>query len=803
MSFLTNSLVFKLLSFFVRSLISLKEDRIHLGNINTNGNIIFALPSESIIDLIVLNEICNKYELPLPIESLANSNIKKFVLLKSPKYSVVDQRFTRQKIKFLEEIVKNYKDISIIPVSIFWGNRPDKKQSFFKIVFSPSWKPAGSLKKIFKLLVHGRDLRVQFENNLDVGKEINPGEGLEKNCYLITRYLRAVFGKSKKAMLGPDISHRRTLVKSLVRNKRVREEIDNLSEGNERRKVQLTKKAHRYANEICSDLNYSILSLLASGFTWFWNTRYEGLHTKNLEKIKAISKENALIYLPCHRSHIDYCALTYLLYENGLMVPQVAAGNNLNLPFLGSILRGAGAVFMRRSFMSNPLYSIVFFEHIMSLMIRGSSIEFFPEGGRSRTGLSLPSRPGLLSLTIRSFASLRGQNVKIVPIYIGYEKILEGQSYISELTGDKKKKESIFDPLKVFKDFRNYLGNAYLNFADPIDLNEFLENNVGKDFFIDSPTTKPDWIDEITSKLGQSVTRSVNNSIAVTSTSLFSVALLTDVTQTMTEEVLSKRIQFFLKLIKLSEDYKNVWITQTDIGEILHKTEKLGFISPILINTNKIYKPTPDQIATLSFYKNNISHLFMLYSLLCVSVKFSKSVSKEEIIKLIKMVYPIFSRDFHLKNESIETESIENALNVLIKEEILQINNMNEISSPDLKDEKFNNYLALTNLSEPALKRFYIVMSTIWKNNSMNKEDLKNQCKEIAQGIEVKEGWPYPEFSDNAKFENFIYMMRETKFFRQDTQGNLTAAKITKKAKESYDKFFDKEFLELIGNSTN
>ena len=242
MSFLTNSLVFKLLSFFVRSLISLKEDRIHLGNINTNGNIIFALPSESIIDLIVLNEICNKYELPLPIESLANSNIKKFVLLKSPKYSVVDQRFTRQKIKFLEEIVKNYKDISIIPVSIFWGNRPDKKQSFFKIVFSPSWKPAGSLKKIFKLLVHGRDLRVQFENNLDVGKEINPGEGLEKNCYLITRYLRAVFGKSKKAMLGPDISHRRTLVKSLVRNKRVREEIDNLSEGNERRKVQLTKK---------------------------------------------------------------------------------------------------------------------------------------------------------------------------------------------------------------------------------------------------------------------------------------------------------------------------------------------------------------------------------------------------------------------------------------------------------------------------------------------------------------------------------------------------------------------------------
>ena len=168
------------------------------------------------------------------------------------------------------------------------------------------------------------------------------------------------------------------------------------------------------------------------------------------------------------------------------MVPQVAAGNNLNLPIIGGILRGAGAVFMRRTFMSNTLYSTVFFEHIRALMTRGNSIEFFPEGGRSRTGLSLPSRPGLLSLIIRSYASLKNQNVKIVPVYIGYEKILEGQSYLSELAGGKKKKESIFDPLKVFKDFRNYLGNAYLNFSEPIDLDSFLEEHVG-DYSISSP----------------------------------------------------------------------------------------------------------------------------------------------------------------------------------------------------------------------------------------------------------------------------------------------------------------------------
>ena len=487
MNFYTNSFIFKLLSFLIRPLISSEIRKEDLAKINPDKKLIYALASESAIDLAALNEICRQNNLPLPINTIKFTNSKQFICLKNPKYLISEQKFKRQKTHNLEEVLKIDDDIFIIPVSISWGNRPDKKQSLFKIIFSPSWRPAGSIKRIFKLIAHGRNLKIQFERPFNINEEIEQKNSTEKNALILSRYLRAVFRKSKQAMLGPDISHRRTLVKSLVKNKYVRDEIKQLANGNKSRKKQLIKKAHRYANEICSDLHYPTVSLLASGFTWFWNTRYEGLHTKNLEEIRELSKENSLIFLPCHRSHIDYCALTYLLYENGLMVPQVAAGNNLNLPVIGGILRGAGAVFMRRTFMSNTLYSTVFFEHIRALMTRGNSIEFFPEGGRSRTGLSLPSRPGLLSLIIRSFASLKNQNVKIVPVYIGYEKILEGQSYLSELAGGKKKKESIFDPLKVFKDFRNYLGNADLNFSDPIDLDSFLSGQVKDGYSLTSP----------------------------------------------------------------------------------------------------------------------------------------------------------------------------------------------------------------------------------------------------------------------------------------------------------------------------
>jgi glycerol-3-phosphate O-acyltransferase len=165
------------------------------------------------------------------------------------------------------------------------------------------------------------------------------------------------------------------------------------------------------------------------------------------------------------------------------------------------------------------------------------------------------------------------------------------------------------DPIKVFKDFRNYLGNSYLNFADPIDLDTFLKNQVNDDYSISSPQEKPEWLADATGKLGQSVIRAINNSVAVTSTSLFSVALLTSSTQTMDEDDLEERINFFISLIEKSSDYKDVWITQREAKDMISKTKKLGFIEPIMIATKKVYRPTSDQVATLSFYKNNIVHL--------------------------------------------------------------------------------------------------------------------------------------------------------------------------------------------------
>ena len=218
----------------------------------------------------------------------------------------------------------------------------------------------------------------------------------------------------------------------------------------------------------------------------------------------------------------------------------------------------------------------------------------------------------------------------------------------------------------------------------------------------------------------------------------------------------------------------------------------------MMIASKKVYRPSLDQLATLSFYKNNISHIFILYSLICESVRFIQQASKEEILKIIEMIYPIFAKDFHLKNEYLDSHAINSAIEVLIDKGLLKLDETANISSPKERDLNHEEYIALSNLCEPSLKRFYIAMSVIWNKDKISKEDFKDECKKIAENQEIIEGWAYPEFSDKAKFDNFLYMMINAKFFREDDEDCLYASKITKRAKKGYEQFFDEEFIKSI-----
>ena len=766
----------------------------------SNPKTIYALPNKSVSELVALDKYTSKQNIASAIESFEETNLQRFIRLIPPKFDVGAQKIKRFLPENLPQILSlEDEKIILIPVSFYWGMHPDKQKSFFKIVFSQSWAVSGSFKKFFRVLLHGRSLVIKFNRPLTLSELKDKERTAEESSRLVSRYLRAIFRKTKKAAIGPDISHRRTLVRSLSRDKVVREEIKAQSNGDLKKKRRLNKKAFKYANEICSDINYPIVRNLQRGLGWFWNKRYDGIHLRNLDKIKSIADDNSLVYVPCHRSHIDYLALSYILLEKGLMLPHIAAGNNLNLPILGRIGKGGGAFFMRRSFRGNKLYSLIFFQYFRRLLQRGSSIKYFPEGGRSRSGFSLQAKPGLLSMTIRSFASLSNEKVKLIPTYIGYEKIIEGNSYLSELLGKEKKRENFLDLFKTIKDFGNFLGNAYINFGEPIDLKDFLEQEVAlKDYRINSPLDRPIWLKKATHSLGIEVMKGINKSSVITTSSLFSLGLLTETTQTLDTKIISQRIELFIDLLKRNQNFKDVWLTEDSPEKIITKTEELGLIKSQLIGGERVFRPTRNEAALLSFYQNNISHFFLLYSLVCLSLKYVEELSEEEILRLTNLVYPFLQSDFYLPwtNEQVGKVVVNN-LNILIELGLVVKKDKGLLTKPEKDSKEYRDFLALSNISEPSIKRFYIVMSTLWREETDILE-LQDRCETIADKLQEIEGWLYTEFSDASKFKSFITKLLDDRYIKENTNSKLSASRITKRVQKEFQQFFNQEFMNEV-----
>ena len=157
-----------------------------------------------------------------------------------------------------------------------------------------------------------------------------------------------------------------------------------------------------------------------------------------IERLRELAKEGTLVLLPSHKSHMDYVLLAWILYRHKLPMPVIAAGDNLNFLPVGPILRRAGAFFIRRSFAGDRLYSAVVDAYVRRLIKDGSPLEFFLEGGRSRTGKLLPPKLGLLSLVVDAALGVPTRTTWFCPVSIGYERFVEEKAFVRELSGRRE-----------------------------------------------------------------------------------------------------------------------------------------------------------------------------------------------------------------------------------------------------------------------------------------------------------------------------------------------------------------------------
>src|SRR6185437_4015792 len=332
---------------------------------------------------------------------------------------------------------------------------------------------------------------------------------------------------------------------------------------------QAIERGKRFTEEIAANYSHSFIRFMESALSRLWNRLYDGVVFGHVETLERTAEGNEIVYVPCHRSHMDYLLLSYVIYVNGFAIPHIAAGINLNLPIVGRFLRMGCAFFIRRSFRGNALYTVVFMKYLAAIMARGHSIEYFIEGGRSRTGRLLQPKTGMLSMTLRSFLRDPVRPVVFMPVYFGYERIVEGNTYIGELSGKPKEKESVLGLLRTFRKFRERFGKVHVNLGEPIALADLLDQHEPewRALKFEDDTRLP-WVGRAVDALAGKIMRNINSAAAVTPIGLLTVTLLATARQALPEADLLRQIDLYSALLRGFTYSNRVTVTELTSAEI-------------------------------------------------------------------------------------------------------------------------------------------------------------------------------------------------------------------------------------------
>ncbi len=774
-------LIRKLMFLWVRTR-ALPDPVSELG-LDGDSHVTYVLDIQGLSNLLVVEQVCERLGLPRPLDATREADgIPGVVFLRRMRGVFVrrlDPRVGPDVDALYEQaLATNAPHIVMVPVSIFWGRSPEKENSSLKVLFSDSWSVVGRLRKMLTILLHGRTTLVQFSKPLILDQLVAEQLPRERALRKLSRVLRVHFRRRREATIGPDLSHRRNLVDELLATPAVRAEIDNQAAANGWSQDKARSKARKYAKEIAADYSYPVIRFMDIFLSWCWNKLYRGIEFKHFSLLQDVSAGNEIIYVPCHRSHMDYLLLSYLLYHRGLVPPHIAAGVNLNLPIVGSLLRRSGAFFIRRSFKGNRLYAKVFDAYLRRNIARGVSIEYFIEGTRSRTGRLLEHKGGLLAMTVQSYLKDQQRPVVFVPIYIGYEKLAEGRSYLRELGGKPKKSESLGGLFRAAKLLRNDFGRVHVNIAQPIHLDAVLDKTVPnwreRDYRGDA---KPEFVKGLVNDLGNDILYGINQAVAVTPVSLLAVTLLATAKQAMAEADLVRQIDLCLSLLRKVPYSDLVTLPEMDGAEVLAYGEELGVVARRQHVLGDVIALEGVEAVLMTYSRNNVLHLLALPSMIACCFLDNKAMTELEVMRLCKLAFPFIEGELFLSlSDEAFSSQIRSMISQLVDHDLLtRSDDGTTLVRPPSQSFAAVQLSVLAQSLLQTVERYYLVITVLLKHGSgaLPQRELERECQLVAERMSMLHELDAPEFFDKRLFSGFIERLKQSGIVSIDGQNCL------------------------------
>jgi glycerol-3-phosphate O-acyltransferase len=799
------------LPFFFRNLRMEENAAARLRAAADRGPVVYALHSRSIIDWLALNHVLRAHGLPLPVytngvdatpwmplgrmwRSLASrlrgrrpadpmasgwlaetvaSGQPMCVFVVPPRENVLRTAADLDALPaLLDAQALTSRPIQVVPMVVVWNRRPEPARTEVgRFVLGTEDHP-GVLGKLLAL-ANGQasgDAVVQPGEPipLDEWSERYASETPARRLKSLRLVLRRYLYREAQVVRGPRSRPYGWVRKQVLESREVRELIAREAVAAGLPADRIARKVTRTLDHVAARFSFTVVRFAAFLCRLIWNRIYSGIDVRpaDLDRIRDAMRAGTPVLVPCHRSHLDYLLISSLLYEHDVVIPHVVAGENLSFWPVGVFMRRCGAFFVRRSFSGERIFPTVFARYLRELMRMEVPIEFFIEGGRSRTGKLLPPKLGVLGMLMDAAAEARdGREVTFLPIYIGYEQIAEERAYARELSGARKEKEDVRQVVKATGVLRNRYGKVYLRVGTPLRASDVFAGRRWQDL-------GKAHRNELLMATGERLLHRINEQAVALPTALVALAVLAHPRRGLRHEDLRARVDRLRAFLAAADVKEGLGMEHLDgiVEEAVGRFIDGRMVQTVEADHGRVYTIVAEKRVTLEYYKNSLMHAFAPAAYLAAAVR-AVGPDPAAVARLFRLQQFLLRYEFVLDPDA-DTDALEaRAARALEAYGALRnAEGVLEVADPERLDE-------IANLSANFLESYLLVLRAAREaSGPIARKDLPRRALALGKTLlAADEVITRPEALNLSNLENAVRAFADDGVLQEEAGAGLLA----------------------------
>ncbi|MDJ0808715.1 MAG: 1-acyl-sn-glycerol-3-phosphate acyltransferase [Desulfobacterales bacterium] len=627
--------------------------------------------------------------------------------------------------------------IWLVPQLIFYTTGPVMTH---KAPFMGSDPNPGLLRRLWKMIFAPEKILVEISEPVSIrafrADLAARDEGQGQAALVLRHQLLDRITRHRQSITGPILKPAEEIRQHILTNDRLQQFMQSYARRRKKSIPQVHREALKYVDEIAARPNPWVVQVGLGLVHGLLNAMFDGLsfNSEGFNAARRASREGPLVLIPCHKSHIDYLVLSYLMGRNNMPCPHIFAGSNLAFWPVGPFFRRVGAFFVRRSFSGAVFYAKVFSEYIRMLLGQGFNIEVFIEGTRSRNGKLLLPKLGMLSIILNAVHQGACEHLTFVPIYVGYDRVPEEGAYIHEVEGGQKAPESFGQFFRARRLLKKRFGRIYIKFCEPLRLRD-LENAYG----VRVRDMRSKELRSLTRDLGNRVLQAIDRETVVTPQAIVAAALLNRPHKIISQDQVDAYVDTFMTYL----DARQVTRAETlayDVGNavdrILKHFVQQKYIKPFRTQDRaggnaRHYQVNPAKRSALDYYKNNCIAPFVPAALTAISILAADAFqfTSRDLRARFEFQQHLFQNEFSLGDDAVPDAIARKTLKAFMEDAIV-VPHPSLPEAYNLTSEGYRKLKCFAGFLSPLFESYRVVLRYFQKT-AADKHEAPQRLKQI------------------------------------------------------------------------